>query len=67
MAGCYECGNELSGSTNCGEFFIDQIYVVRQILEKCYEFGIELHSIFIDFKQAFDEVNRLKLYEASQC
>ena len=42
---------------------VDQIHVVRQILEKCYEFGIELHNIFIDFKQAFNTVNRLKMYE----
>jgi len=32
-------------------------------LEKCYEFGIVLHNIFIDFKQAFDTVNRPKMYE----
>jgi hypothetical protein len=38
----------------------DQIHVVRQILEKCYEFGIELHN----FKQAFDKVNRPKIYES---
>jgi hypothetical protein len=37
---------------------------VRQILVKCYEFGIELHNTFIDFKQAFDKVNRPKLYES---
>jgi hypothetical protein len=43
---------------------IDQIYTVRQILEKCYEFGIELHNIFIDFKQAFDKVNRPKMCES---
>jgi hypothetical protein len=30
----------------------------------CYEFDVELHSIFIDFKQAFDEVNRPKMYES---
>jgi hypothetical protein len=33
-------------------------------LEKCYEFGIELHNIVIDFKQAFDKVNRSKMYES---
>jgi len=56
--GEYQAGFRSSRST------IDQIHVVRQILEKCYEFGIELHNIFIDFKQAFDKVNRLKLYES---
>ena len=43
---------------------VDQIHVVRQILEKCYEFDIELHNVFIDFKQAFDKVNRTKIYES---
>jgi len=39
------------------------MHVVRQILEKCYEFGIELHNKFIDFKQAFGTVNRRTMYE----
>jgi len=43
---------------------IDQIHVLRQILEKGYGFGIELHNIFIDFKQAFEKVNRPKIYES---
>jgi hypothetical protein len=37
---------------------------LKIILEKCYEFGIELHNIFIDIKQAFDKVNRPKIYES---
>ena len=40
------------------------MHVVRQILEKCYEFGIELHNVFIDFTQAFDKVSRPKIYES---
>jgi hypothetical protein len=43
---------------------IDQTHIVRQILENCYEFGIELHNILIDYKQGFDKVNRLKTYES---
>jgi hypothetical protein len=31
---------------------------VRQIYEKCYEYNIDLHNIFIDFSYAFDRVNR---------
>ena len=56
--GEYQSGFHPSRST------VDEIHVVRQILEKCYEYGIELHNIFIDFKQAFDKVNRQKLYES---
>jgi hypothetical protein len=42
--GEYQAGLRPSRST------IDQIHVVRQILEKCYKFSIELHNIFIGFK-----------------
>jgi len=28
---------------------IDNIFIVRQIYEKCYEYNIDLHNIFIDF------------------
>jgi hypothetical protein len=36
----------------------DNIYMLRQIYEKSCEFNIELHTLFIDFKQAFHTVNR---------
>jgi hypothetical protein len=43
---------------------IDNIVVVRQIYEKCHEYNIDLHNIFIDFSQAFDTVNRDLIYNS---
>jgi len=40
------------------------ITVVRQILENFYAHDIDLHLLFIDFKKAFDSINRKKLLES---
>jgi hypothetical protein len=40
------------------------IFIVRQIYEKCHEYNIELHNIFVDFSQAFDTVNRDVIYNS---
>jgi hypothetical protein len=40
---------------------IDNIFIVRQIIEKCHEFNIELYNVFIDYTQAFDSVYRDKI------
>ena len=40
---------------------IDNLFIVRQIIEKCHEFSIELHNVFIDYTQAFDTVFRDKI------
>jgi hypothetical protein len=40
----------------------DNIIRMGQILEKCYEYNIEIHVLFIDFKQAFVSVDRQQNY-----
>jgi len=40
---------------------MDQIFALRSILGKCYEYNITLHQLFIDFKQAYDSINKGKL------
>jgi hypothetical protein len=42
---------------------IDNIFIVRQIFEKCHEYNIELNNIFIDYTHAFDSVHRKKILE----
>jgi hypothetical protein len=42
---------------------IENILMVRQIFEKCYEYNIELRNIFVDYSQAFDSVNRNNIIE----
>jgi hypothetical protein len=32
---------------------MDQTFSLRTILEKCYEFSVDLHILLIEFKQAY--------------
>jgi Reverse transcriptase (RNA-dependent DNA polymerase). len=43
-----QCGFHPSRST------VEQIFILRRPLVKCYEFGIHVHMLFTDYKQAFD-------------
>lgn len=49
-----------------GRSTIDAIHVMTQIIEKAYEHNIELHVLFLDFRQAFDGLNRQKVLEDMQ-
>jgi hypothetical protein len=40
----------------------DQIFYIRQILEKKWEYNGTLHQLFIDLKKAYDSVRREALY-----
>jgi hypothetical protein len=43
-------------------FTTDQIFYIRQILDKKWEYNGTVHQLFIDFKKAFDSVKREVLY-----
>jgi hypothetical protein len=40
----------------------DQIFYIRQILEKKWEYNGTVHQLFIDFKEAYDLVRKEVLY-----
>jgi hypothetical protein len=42
----------------------DQIFYIRQILDKKWEYNGTVHQLFIDFKKAYDSVGREVLYSS---
>jgi hypothetical protein len=42
----------------------DNIFIMRQKYEKCYEYNIDLYNIYVDFSQVFDTVNRDVIYNS---
>jgi sorting nexin-29 len=58
IIGSYQCGFQKGKTTT------DQLHTIRQILEKTKEYNIDTYHLFIDFKAAYDSINREKLLEA---
>jgi len=44
-------------------FTIDNIFMTRQIIKKCYEYNIDTHNIFIDYTHVFDSIKRNKILD----
>ena len=40
----------------------DQIFALRQVLQKCREFNVTTHHLFIDFRAAYDTIDREELW-----
>jgi hypothetical protein len=58
--------NEIIGDHQCGfrrnRSTMDQIFYVRQILEKKWEYNGTKYQLFIDFKKVYDSIKREVLY-----
>ena len=57
FVGSYQAGFMEGRSTT------DQIFTLRQILQKCREFRVPTHHLFVDFKAAYDSINRQELWK----
>ena len=57
FVGSYQAGFIEGRSTT------DQIFTLRQILQKCREYRVPTHHLFIDFKAAYDTINRKELWK----
>jgi hypothetical protein len=57
---------ESLGGNQCGftkgRLTIDNLFMLRSILEKKYELHLDLHLLLTDFKQAYDSINTTYSY-----
>ena len=57
ILGDYQCGFRKGRSTT------DQIFCLRMILERTCEYKLDIHQLYIDYKQAYGTINRAELVE----
>lgn len=57
LLGEYQAGFRRERSTT------DQLFTLKQLLEKCWERNVNIYQIFVDFKQAYDSIQRKKLLQ----
>ena len=41
----------------------DQLLIIRQVMEKFWEHDVDINLLIIDFKEAFDSINRKDLFK----
>jgi sorting nexin-29 len=46
-----------------GQSTIDQICSSRIIIQKVYEYNVDIHQPYVDYKQAYDSINKAQLIE----
>lgn len=56
IIGDYQCGFRRNRST------VDQIFTLKQLMEKRWEYAQSIHSLFVDFAKAYDSIDRPTLY-----
>jgi hypothetical protein len=52
---------EYQGGFRPGKSTTDQIFIIRQLYQKTWEFDREIHTLFVDFKKAYDSIHRESL------
>lgn len=60
LLGEYQAGFRSNRSTT------DQIFALRQILEKCWEYNIDIHQLYIDYKTAYDSVKQKEIWKTME-
>jgi len=55
VIGDYQAGFRPGRST------IEQIFTVKQMLQKCWEYNINVYLAFIDFRKAYDVLEEKKI------
>jgi sorting nexin-29 len=57
ISGGYQCGFRKGRSST------NQIFCLRMILERTCEYKVDIHQLHIDYKYAYDTINRAELVE----